>query len=415
MAKNSNNKQQLLLGSLLVLSVLLVATVHAVDNGLALTPAMGYNTWNDYRCNITAQDIYDSADAIVRQGLDQLGYVYVNMDDCWAQGRHLNGTVYPDPVAFPDGIKAVADYVHSLGLKFGIYTDRGLLTCAGRPGSFGFEAIDAMTYAEWGVDYLKEDSCYATSSLHEVAFAEYGKMRDALNNTGRPIYFSLCGWNTWYSPVGYSLGNSWRIAGDCNQWPSVLNAIDQNAPLYQNAKPGGWNDPDMLIGSDPVTAAYLTPDQSRTMFSMWCVMTAPLLIGSNIRNLNAFDLQTFSNSEVIAVDQDPAGVQGIRINGSTLNNGASTTNIWGKPLSAGVGGWAVVFLNNDDSVLDLTCDLGCFRVMGFDAGQTLYVRDLWAHTNNGTVLTDDGFTAMNIPAQGGSFTVRFSTQPVTDY
>eukprot|EP01102_Stenamoeba_stenopodia_P008346 TRINITY_DN2398_c0_g2_i1.p1 TRINITY_DN2398_c0_g2~~TRINITY_DN2398_c0_g2_i1.p1 ORF type:complete len:422 (+),score=74.11 TRINITY_DN2398_c0_g2_i1:58-1323(+) len=396
----------------LVFVLSLTQVSHALDNGLAQTPAMGYNTWYDYMCNFTAQDVYESADAIISQGLDKLGYIYVNMDDCWAQGRHLNGSVYPDPVAFPDGIKAVADYVHSLGLKFGIYTDRGLLTCAGRPGSFGFEEIDALTYAQWGVDFLKEDSCYAASEAHEVAFAEYAKMRDALNATGRPIYFSLCGWRSWYSPVGYTLGNSWRISGDCDNWQDVLIAIDTSANLSMNAKPGGWNDPDILLGSDPVTAVYVTPDQSRAMFSMWSILAAPLLIGSNVRNLNAFDLETYSNAEVIAVDQDPAGVQGIRINGSDLNDGSSTVNIWGRPLSSDVGGWAVVFLNNGDAATDVTCDIGCFATMGFSSDQTLYVRDLWAHTNNGTLTPSDSFTVYNIPANGGSATVRFTTEPV---
>lgn len=397
------------LGLVVVAVVFCGGFVAALDNGIGLTPAMGYNTWNDFRCNITAQDIMDAADAIVRQGLDKLGYHYVNMDDCWAQGRYPNGTIYPDPVAFPNGIAAVADYVHSLGLKFGIYTDRGLLTCAGRPGSFGFEAIDAQTYAAWGVDYLKEDSCWAPSFSHDFAFSEYSKMRDALNATGRQIYFSLCGWNTWYSPVGYTLGNSWRIAGDCNEWPSVLNAIDKNAPLSVNAKPGGWNDPDMLIGSDPVTAAYLTQDQSRTMFSLWSVMAAPLLIGSNIRNLSAFDLETYSNTEVIVIDQDPLGVQGVRINGSSLSDGNSTYNIWGRPLSdANGGGWAILFLNNGNDAASLTCDQECISFMDFDASSTIYIRDVWAHTNNGTVTPSEGIT-VNVPPQGASVTLRLTT------
>ncbi len=234
-----------------------------------LTPAMGYNTWNDFRCNgISAANVMAVADKIIELGLNFAGYHYVNIDDCWCTGRE-NGTnvLIPDPVAFPNGMKAVADYVHSLvcwhstascintnflirvilqGLKFGIYTDRGTNTCAGRPGSQGYEALDAQTFASWGVDYVKEDSCNAPSDPPS-AFQQYGTMRDALNavrfcqrylfvcsfisdldvlvQTGRPIYFSLCGWNSWYAPVGWTLGNSWRIAGDCNQWPSVYNAI----------------------------------------------------------------------------------------------------------------------------------------------------------------------------------------------
>ncbi|KAL6051934.1 Alpha-galactosidase [Balamuthia mandrillaris] len=388
-----------------------LSRVQALDNGLG-HPAMGYNTWNDFRCNINAKDIMDAADAIIKQGLNKLGYVYVNMDDCWAAGRNpTTGMIYPDPVAFPKGIKAVADYVHSLGLKFGIYTDRGNMTCEKRPGSFGYETIDAKTYAMWGVDYLKEDSCFAPTDP-PTAFAQYALMRDALNATGRHIYFSLCGWQSWYAPVGAALGNSWRIAGDASSWRTVLRAIDTSVNLGAYAQPGAWNDPDMLIGSDPATAYYLTQDQSRTMFSMWSVLAAPLLIGSNIRNLNAFDLETYSNVEVIAVDQDPMGLQGIRLSGSSLQAG-SPQNIWGRLLSdENGGGWAVVFLNNANVTADVTCDADCFSLMGFDSSSSLYVRDLWRHTNNGTIAVAKGFTAFGVPPLGGSVMARFTSRPL---
>uniref|UniRef100_A0A6B2L6K9 Alpha-galactosidase n=1 Tax=Arcella intermedia TaxID=1963864 RepID=A0A6B2L6K9_9EUKA len=387
---------------------LVVGLCEGVDNGVGRTPAMGYNTWNDFRCDISETDIKDAADAIIRQGLDKVGYVYVNMDDCWAKGRYPNGTVYPDPTTFPNGIKHVADYVHSKGLKFGIYSDRGTLTCAGRPGSENYEKIDAQTYASWGVDYLKEDSCYASGD-HQTAFTQYGLMRDALNSTGRPIYFSLCGWNSWYSPVGWSLGNSWRIAGDCNTWPDVLNAIDTNVDLTKNAYPGGWNDPDMLIGSSEGSAVKLTPDQSRAMFSIWSVMAAPLLIGGNIRNLNAWDLQTYSNVEVIAVDQDTAGHQGIRVAGSNLIQGNNTSpfNIWAKLLQD--GSHAVVFLNNANSVQDVTCDSTCFANIGLAPTMKFRARDLWQHKDLGVFIASS-FTAKSLPPSGGHALYRFIHQ-----
>jgi alpha-galactosidase len=351
----------------------------------------------------------DAAEAIINQGLNKLGYEYVNMDDCWAEGRYTNGTVYPDPTSFPNGIKSVADYVHSLGLKFGIYTDRGNQTCAGRPGSFGFEKIDADTYASWGVDYLKEDSCYATNN-HAQAFQQYATMRDALNRTGRPIFFSLCGWNSWYSPVGWSLGNSWRIAGDCNHWPDVINAINVNSNLEDNARPGGWNDPDMLLGSNPKAAANLPPTQSRTMFTMWCVMTAPLLLGSS--NFDAFDLQTYTNKELIAVNQDPLGIQGKRIKGTNLTFSAgpmddSHVNIWAKPLSAAKA-FAVVFINTASVSGQVKCDFACFQAMGYKSGDVLTARDLWQHAvvNNNVVVTS-GFTTA-VPANGGSVAILFN-------
>jgi len=324
----------------------------------------------------------------------------------WAKGRYSNGTVYPDPVAFPQGIKPIADYVHSLGLKFGIYSDRGTLTCAGRPGSQGYESIDARTYASWGVDYLKEDSCNASDD-HDTAFQQYGTMRDALAATGRPIYFSLCGWHPWYAPVGFSLGNSWRISGDCNVWKDVLNAIDVNAPLTLDARPGGWNDPDMLLGSSSGSAAGLPPNQSRSMFSMWCVMAAPLLIGSHIQNLNSWDLQTYSNTELIAVNQDPLGAQGMRVAGQNLIQGSnlSTYNVWAKKLSGGKS-FAVIFLNNANSAADVTCDASCFSAIGIKSSTTFQVRDLWAHQNlaNGSGGT---YTVKGI-VSGGSVVLKWT-------
>jgi len=392
-------------GTALLVVVLFCLGCFALNNGVGRTPAMGYNTWNDFRCDINAQDIRNAADAIVRQGLDKLGYHYVNMDDCWAKGRNADGTVYPDPAGFPQGIKVVADYVHSKGLKFGIYTDRGNHTCAGRPGSLGYEAIDAKTYASWGVDYLKEDSCYATQD-HETAFAEYGKMRDALNATKREIYFSLCGWNSWYSPVGWTLGNSWRIAGDCNTWPNVLNAIDTNAPLAANARPGGWNDPDMLLGSSTGTAAGLPPQQARTMFSMWCVMTAPLLIGSRIIQLNAWDLQTYTNKELIDINQDPSGIQGQRVAGGNLIQGSTTNfNVWAKKLHD--GSYAVIFLNNADHEQDITCDQACFQKMGIPSGRTVRVRDLWYHKDLPS-FESGSFTSKSVPKGGASVVYKFT-------
>jgi alpha-galactosidase len=311
-----------------------------------------------------------------------------------------------DDVAFPHGIKYIADYVHSKGLKFGIYTDRGTKTCAGRPGSEGYEKKDAQTYASWGVDYLKEDSCYASSD-HNTAFQQYGLMRDSLNATGRDIYFSLCGWNSWYAPEGWSLGNSWRIAGDCNTWPNVQNAIDVNVPLTNYAKPGGWNDPDMLIGSDPSTAAHLSQAQSRTMFSLWAVMAAPLLIGSNIRSLNAWDLQTYSNTEIIAVNQDPAGKQGVRLSGGNLVNGASSYNVWGRKLQDGSA--VLNFLNNNNKTAeDITCEGACFTALGFKSTDQLKVRDLWSHSDIGTITAGSGYTAKAVPENGGSVTLKFS-------
>jgi alpha-galactosidase len=369
---------------------------------------MGYNTWNDFRCHVTATDLFNVVDTFKSLNLRKYGYEYINLDDCWAKNRDKKGKIQPDSGTFPNGMKAVADYVHAHGYKFGIYTDRGNATCAGRPGSLKFENIDAQVYADWGVDYLKEDSCWATGD-HQKAFAQYAAMRDALNRTGRPIYFSLCGWSDWYSPVGWTLGNSWRIAGDCNKWPDVIHAINVNAPLTKNARPGGWNDPDMLLGSNTKNAAYLPAIQSRTMFSMWAVMTAPLLLGTS--HFNAFDLETVTNDEVIAVNQDPLGVQGTRIKGDTLtpepgNPDNSHINIWAKPLNGGKS--AAVFISTASSSTSIQCDVNCFAAMGFKPNDILSARDLWKHTViDNHVVPSNGFS-VTVDPNGGSVSIVFS-------
>ena len=230
---------------------------------------------------------------MVDSGLLKLGYEYLNIDDCWASARNTTGDnrLIADPKFFPSGMKSLADYVHSKGLKFGIYTDRGSLTCAQRPASGGFETIDAQTFADWGVDFLKEDSCYSPD-VPEVAFQQYGLMRDALIKTGRPIFFSLCGWHDWYAPEGASLANSWRMAGDGYGWSQVFNAIRTSEKLYPFAKPGAWNDPDMLLGSSHQASNFMTEKQSRFQFSLWSVIAAPLLLSSNMLNMTAYDFET---------------------------------------------------------------------------------------------------------------------------
>jgi len=368
----------------------LLTRVSGLNNGLGQTPAMGYNTWNDFRCdNISAANIMKVADKMALMQLQRVGYEYVNIDDCWAVSRDDAGVVIPDPVTFPNGMKVVADYVHSKGFKFGIYSDRGTKTCAGRPGSQGYEAIDANTYAAWGVDYLKEDSCYATG-VHEEAFAQYGAMRDALNKTGRPIYFSLCGWSDWYAPVGWDLGNSWRISGDVNNYNDMYNSIHINSKLAGSARPGGWNDPDMLVGSSPQASVHLTQQQSRTQFSMWSMMAAPLLIGSNILNLTSFDYETYTNIEVIALDQDPLGVQGVPVY-STCNSFAEAfpsdvpecEQVWAKKLSD--GSTALAFVNFGAGTKHIACNDACAAAAGLSLPLHLQARDLWAHVDLGVI------------------------------
>jgi len=351
--------------------------IAALDNGLARTPQMGYNTWYDLECSegMNETTLRRIADAMVELGLRDLGYTYFNLDDCWAAGRHQNGTVYTDQAKFPGGtLKPLADYVHGKGLLFGTYTDRGTATCAGRPGAFRYEEIDAKTYANWGVDYLKQDSCNAPQD-HQTAFSQYARMRDALNATGRPILFSLCGWNSWYAPLGSGLGNSWRVGPDDVNWDGVLKNIDIMNGLEQFAGPGGWNDPCLLLSRKWTGDLRVSELQTRAQFTMWAVLAAPLLISGTVLNMTRETLETYSNREVIAVNQDPSGRQGRRVLGGSLADGSSC-NVWARALSD--GSCAVVFLNAGKQPENVTCGQDCFRSMGFAATDRLAVRDLWA-------------------------------------
>lgn len=285
----------------------------ALDNGLALTPQMGWNSWNHFGCSINEQLIHDTADTMAALNLPAFGYKYLNLDDCWAGSRDANGKVQPDPAAFPSGMKALGDYIHSKGLLYGVYSDCGDVTCQGRPGSYGYNTQDAQSYASWTVDYLKFDNCNDTSEPTLL----YPIMRDALNATGRSILFSMCEWGvqdpaTW-APV---VGNSWRTTGDIRDgWDSVLSNLDQNNRWADFAAPGGWNDPDMLeIGN-----GGLSQDEEVAHFSLWCLVKSPLLIGCDLTHISPASLATLTNTEAIAVSQDALGVQGKRV--------ASTWNI----------------------------------------------------------------------------------------
>jgi alpha-galactosidase len=286
----------------------------ALDNGAAQVPPMGVNTWNSLRCTdaVNARNIKRFADAMVAKGLARKGFDTLVIDDCWSLPvRHPDTRkLQADPAAFPGGMRPVADYVHGLNLTLGMYSDRGTKTCAGRPGSGGFETIDAEYFAkDVGIDLLKYDSCFATSD-RDTAFAEYGRMRDALNHTGRRVTFQACGWNAWYAPEGAKLANTWRIGADADDWLHIYRGIRTNEALGSFAGPGHFNDPDMLVGSGKDTAVFITPEQSRTQFNVWAVMASPLIIGASLTDMTSWDLETYSNSKVIEVNQDPLGIQG---------------------------------------------------------------------------------------------------------
>ncbi|MFI1335892.1 glycoside hydrolase family 27 protein [Streptomyces sp. NPDC020845] len=353
----------------------------ALDNGLARTPQMGFNNWNAYGCNVSEALIKSTAQAMHTNGMQAAGYEYVNIDDCWmTHSRDSAGRLVPDPAKFPDGIKGTADYVHSLGLKLGIYEDAGTATCAGYPGSLGHETTDAQTFASWGVDYLKYDNC---NNNGVPAQTRYTAMRDALAATDRPILYSLCNWGqesvwTW----GANVGNSWRTTGDISaNFASMLSIFHSNVGLASYAGPGHWNDPDMLeVGNGSMTAT-----ESRSEFSLWAEMAAPLIAGTNIPQASADTLATLTNSRVIAVDQDPLGKQG------TLVSSAGGLDVLAKPLAN--GDVSVVLFNETGSTATISTTAAAIGKTGA-SGYAL--TDLWS----GATSTTSGTISASVPAHG---------------
>jgi alpha-galactosidase len=349
---------------------------------LAQTPPMGWNSWNKFACHVNEQLIRETADAMVASGMKAAGYQYVNIDDCWQVSRDADGKIVADPAAFPGGIKALADYVHSKGLKLGIYTDIGTMTCAKRPGSQGHEVQDAKTYAEWGIDYVKVDWCNTGTLDPEVAYA---KFRDALAQAGRPIVFSICNWGvkapwTW----GPKTGNLWRTTGDINDTYDRMSVIGfQQNGLANFAGPGHWNDPDML----EVGNGGMTRDEYRTHMALWALLAAPLLAGNDLRSMNAETKELLTNAEVVAVDQDAKGIQGHRV----WDEGP--LEIWVRPLAD--GSQAVGLFNRGESTLPITLN---FRSIG--APESAHLRDLLDHEDLGAAKTS--YTAQ-VPIHGVVF------------
>jgi len=351
--------------------VVLAWTVSCLNNGLGLTPQMGWNSWNHFGCDISDSLIRETAAAIVSTGLAQSGYEYVNMDDCWQLGRYPNGTVYPDPQRFPNGIKPLVQFVHSLGLKFGLYSDAGNFTCQHRPGSLSYEKIDALTYASWGVDYLKYDNCYSGNIPPQT---RYPVMRDALNATGRAIFYSLCEWGvdnpaTWAGPVG----NSWRTTTDIqDNFTSILANLDNNDQWWTYAGPGQWNDPDML----EVANGQLTFIEYQSHFSLWALVKAPLLIGCDVTNLTTEYLNLLTAPEVIAVSQDRLGVQGHKV--ASQGTGGNL-QVWAAPMAD--GSVVAVLLNRlSDSGYTITA---YWDDLGLASDTRAVVRDLWQRRSLG--------------------------------
>jgi len=371
----------LITAALLTTSGMLSAQDSSVSANLALTPPMGWNSWNKFGCNVSEELIRATAHAMVKSGMKDAGYHYVVIDDCWQVSRDRVGNIIADLQRFPSGIKTLADYVHLLGLKFGIYSDAGSKTCAGRPGGLGHEYQDARQYAAWGVDYLKYDWCNTTT---QDAKASYANIRQALDVSGRPIVLSICEWGTakpwlWGKEVG---GNLWRTTGNIQdrwdgkiKWPDggccgygVVNIVDMEMGLESFAGPGHWNDPDML----EVGNGGMTDTEYRSHFSFWSILAAPLIAGNDLRNMPPEARDILTNKEVIAVDQDPLGRQGERLRKD------GDHEVWAKQLKD--GSRAVLLFNRGAATQRVTAD---WEQIGYPHHLDAAVRDLWQHKDLG--------------------------------
>ena len=356
---------------------------------------MGWNSWNKFGCNVNADMIKGMADAMVKSGMKDAGYQYIVIDDCWQVARDKDANIVADPKRFPDGIKAVADYVHSLGLKFGIYSDAGSQTCAGRPGGLGHEYQDANKYALWGIDYLKYDWCHTTT---QDAKASYANIRNALDAAGRPIVLSICEWGShqpwlWGAEVG---GNLWRTTGDiqdrwtekkewkpgdCCSW-GVVDIVDAEDAIYSYAGPGHWNDPDMLeVGNGGMTVT-----EYHSHFSLWALLAAPLMAGNDLRDMTPEIRDILTNREVIAVNQDPLGRQGRRV----WKNG--DLEVWSKPLAGGAR--ALILFNRGSAEQQITAH---WTDLYYPGNLTASVRDLWQKQDLGKFI---GKFSASVPSHG---------------
>jgi len=371
---------------LLLALVVLASVLHAEDKpsvsaNLALTPPMGWNSWNKFGCNVSEDMIKGMADAMVKSGMKDAGYQYVVIDDCWQVERDQAANIVPDSKRFPSGIKALADYVHSLGLKFGIYSDAGSQTCAGRPGGLGHEYQDAIQYAAWGVDYLKYDWCHTST---QDAKAAYANIRNALDAAGRPIVLSICEWGShqpwlWGTEVG---GNLWRTTGDiqdrwsgkkewkpgdCCSW-GMVDIVDAEDAIYSYAGPSHWNDPDML----EVGNGGMTTTEYRSHFALWAMLAAPLIAGNDLRNMTPEIHDILTNKDVIAVGQDPLGRQGHRVRKD------GDLEVWARPLRG--GGRAVILFNRGAADQELTVH---WEDLAYPEHLSAAVRDLWQQKDLG--------------------------------
>ncbi len=374
---------------------------------LAKTPPMGFNTWNNFGCNNISQTVIQGiTDAMATNGMKDAGYTYVNVDDCWEGPRDANGFISATNQWTGNSLKSVADYVHSKGMKFGAYTSLGKTTCdqSGHAATYGFESQDVRQWVSWGVDYIKVDWCNVVTSQSANPGKAYKVLGDTIYKyagptSARPIVYSICNWgvgNPW--TFGRSSGGQlWRTTGDINQsWGSITGNLDQQVNLFSYAGPGGpgesggWNDPDML----EVGRGSLNADENKAHFGMWCLLTAPLIAGNDVRTMSSEVLNILINKEVIAVDQDSLGIQAQRL--SAANN----IEVWAKPMMGNCR--ALGLFNRSGATASITvnwADLNKWTTVGpWSATTSATVRDLWTKTDLGT--NKSGSYSVSVPSHG---------------
>ncbi|XP_071552875.1 LOW QUALITY PROTEIN: alpha-N-acetylgalactosaminidase-like [Panulirus ornatus] len=384
-----------------LMTMMVAGVVQGLDNGLALTPPMGWLAWERFRCNVDCVNdpqncISESlfmvmADLMVSEGYRDLGYDIVSLDDCWLDHeRDDEGKLQPDPTRFPSGIASLANYMHDRKLRFGIYEDYGSHTCAGYPGILGHLETDARTFADWGVDYVKLDGCNADPADMDEGYPAFGYH---LNKTGRPMMYS-CSWPDYQALTGMTPNytaiintcNLWRNYNDIqDSWASVTAIIDHYGDkqdfMVPHAGPGHWNDPDMLI----VGNFGLSYEQSKTQMAIWAILSAPLIMSVDLRTIRPEYKAILQNRDIIAVNQDPLGIQGKRI---YKENGIE---IWSKPVTPvkhGNHSYALAFMNRKDDGTPTKVSHS-LRSLGLTSPDGYVITDLYDHLQYGTVLPDD--------------------------
>ena len=355
-------------------------------NGLARTPPMGWNSWNTFKKEPNEALIKEIADAMVANGLQKLGYQYVNLDDFWNTGRDAKGRIIVDTVKFPHGMKVVADYIHSKGLKAGIYTNIGTEANYPTLASGGHYDADMKTFADWGFDYVKVDVNFAKDRSEGAYTREFTQVAEAIAKTGRPMVLNICNQGGGsYQHWAPALGNSWRVGGDIDhmpkgattQWAGVLFELDRMAAVQAIAGPGHWNDADMMlvgVGSDGGRLTVMTPTEQQAHFSLWCMLATPLIIGNDLRHMMPETLAILTNTEAIAINQDQLGEQA-----RLLDESAPGMQVWAKKLGSKTGHkYAVALFNRSGATADMTFDFNLLSLPG-----KVGVRDVWAHKDLG--------------------------------